>query len=85
MNHHPSHEGTAAVTCREAAAWTSAYLDARLQGSCQVRMTVHVAACAACRAYVEQIRLVREALKGLPYMAPSPELRLSLRGRFVQR
>lgn len=85
MNHHPSHEGTAAVICREAAAWTSAYLDARLQGSCQARMTVHVAACAACRAYVEQIRLVREALKGLPYMAPSPELRLSLRGRFVQR
>jgi len=85
MNHQLSHEGTAAVTCREVAAWTSTYLDARLQDSCQVRMTGHVAACAACRAYVDQIRFVRETLKGLPYMAPSPELRLFLRQRFAER
>ncbi|WHZ24810.1 MAG: hypothetical protein OJF47_003922 [Nitrospira sp.] len=85
MNHHPSHEGTAALTCREAAAWTSVYLDACLHDSGQARMTVHVAACAACRAYVEQIRLVREALKGLPYTMPSSELRLFVQQRFAER
>ncbi|MBX3235707.1 MAG: hypothetical protein KF814_06110 [Nitrospiraceae bacterium] len=54
------------ITCREVAAWTSTYIDAHLHEPAKVRMALHLAACAGCRTYVEQIAAVRDALRKLP-------------------
>jgi len=85
MNHRPPLEDTMSVTCREVAACASEYLEEHLPDRSKVRMARHLAACAACVTYVEQIRLVRETLKHLPGSVPSFELRRSLQGRFARR
>ena len=84
MNRDPSQEATGALTCWEVAESTSVYLDAQFDESSHARLARHMAVCAGCRAYVEQIRLVREALKGLPHLVPSPERCLFLRQRFAE-
>ena len=44
----------------------SAYLDGRVLHDARTRMDAHLASCAGCRAYVNQIEIVRKTLKWLP-------------------
>lgn len=74
------------ITCREVAEWTFAYLDAHQDDAHKVRMALHLAACAGCEAYVNQIASVRDTLGRLPGPILDPARRDRLRQQFsVQR
>lgn len=73
------------ITCREVAEWASAYLDAHADDATQVRMALHLAACAGCEAYVTQLATVRDLLGRLPGPAVEPTLRGRLRQAFSAR
>ncbi|MBA5868688.1 MAG: anti-sigma factor [Nitrospira sp. CR2.1] len=70
------------ITCREVAEWTSAYLDAHQDDLHKVRMALHLAVCAGCRAYVHQIASVRDTLGRLPGPTVDPVRRDRLRQAF---
>lgn len=55
-----------AMTCREVVECATLYLEESMQHSAKVSMNVHLAGCAGCRTYVDQIASVRAALKCLP-------------------
>ncbi len=76
----PAEQPVPDITCRDVAAWTSAYLDAHADDATQVRMALHLAACAGCEAYVSQIAAVRDLLDRLP----GPAVELTLRDRLRQ-
>ncbi len=73
------------ITCREVAEWTSAYLDEHLHDSAKVRMALHLATCAGCHTYVNQIDSVKKALGSLPVQVPEPAQRDRLRQAFTAR
>ena len=85
MNDHPSPWTHSGLTCRELAERASQYLDHRLPLSIKVRVVLHLALCAGCRAYVKQISLVSSALRNLPKRYPSPINCLRLRQQFAVR
>jgi len=70
------------ITCREVVEWASAYLDAHADDATQIRMALHLAACAGCEAYVTQLATVRDLLGRLPGPAVEPTLRDRLRQAF---
>ncbi len=72
MEHDSAEQLEAEITCREVVGWTSAYIDQHLDDAMNVRMALHLAACAGCEAYVRQIASVRDLLPLLP-RAPSPQ------------
>ena len=78
----PAQPSVPDITCREVAEWASAYLDAHADDARQVRMALHLAACAGCEAYVTQIVAVRDLLGRLPGPAVEPTLRDRLRQAF---
>ncbi|MCS6286692.1 MAG: hypothetical protein RL768_1217 [Nitrospirota bacterium] len=78
----PAQPSVPDITCREVAEWASAYLDAHADDATQVRMALHLAACAGCEAYVSQIAAVRDLLGRLPGPAVEPTLRDRLRQAF---
>jgi predicted anti-sigma-YlaC factor YlaD len=55
-----------AITCREVVECTTTYLDDHVRDAIRAGVESHLASCAGCRAYVDQIASVREALKVLP-------------------
>lgn len=57
---------TRAMTCREVVECTTTYLEGYLQVATRATMDSHLATCTGCRAYVDQIASVREALRLLP-------------------
>ena len=79
MKNHAS-EG---LTCWDVTGRASEYLDDRLPVLAKVRVDLHLASCAHCRAYVKQIDLVSSALRSLPKLYPSPVNRLRLRQQFA--
>ena len=81
----PAEQSVPDITCREVAEWTSAYLDAHADDATQVRMALHLAACAGCDAYVLQMATVRDLLGRLPGTAVEPVLRDRLRQAFSAR
>lgn len=83
MKDHPSQWIASGLTCRDVGERTTDYLDERLPPLSQVRIALHVASCAHCRAYLKQIALVRHTLPLLPRPAPSPINRLRLRQQFA--
>ena len=85
MNDHPSQWIPSGLTCRDVTDRASEYLDDRLPILTKVRVGLHLASCAHCRAYVKQIDLVSSALRSLPKLYPSPLNRLRLRQRFAAR
>lgn len=85
MTQDPSETAAAEITCREVAAWTSEYLDAHLHEPAKVRMALHLASCAGCRAYVEQIAAVRDVVGSLPKDGPDIERLEQLRRAFAAR
>lgn len=54
------------ITCQEVVEWASAYIDEHLDDPFKVRMALHLATCAGCKAYVAQIASVRDVLGLLP-------------------
>jgi predicted anti-sigma-YlaC factor YlaD len=70
------------ITCREVAEWTSAYLEANADNPAKTRIALHLAACAGCEAYVQQIASVRRLLGMLSAPAPEPAQKDRLRQAF---
>ena len=85
MKDHPSQWIHSGLTCRDLTDRASEYLDDRLPILTKVRVGLHLASCAHCRAYMEQIDLVSSALRSLPKLYPSPLNRLCLSERFAAR
>ena len=83
MKDHPSQWIHGGLTCRDLTNRVSEYLDDRLSILTKVRVGLHLASCAHCRAYVKQIDLVCSALRNLPKLYPSPVNRLRLRQQFA--
>ena len=83
MKDHPSQWIHSGLTCRDVTDRASEYLDDRLPILTKVRVGLHLASCAHCRAYMKQIDLVSSALRSLPKLYPSPLNRLRLRQRFA--
>ncbi|HKY70706.1 MAG TPA: zf-HC2 domain-containing protein [Nitrospira sp.] len=84
MTHQPS-EPMSDITCEQVAAWASAYLEHQLPDEENVRIVLHLAACAGCDAYVKQIASIRRVLAQLPKTAPDPRRRHRLRHAFSSR
>jgi predicted anti-sigma-YlaC factor YlaD len=82
MKDYPAHWMTSGLTCHDVTDRTSEYLDDRLPIMTKVRVCLHLASCADCRAYVKQIELVRDAVSMLPKRLPWPIVRLRLRQHF---
>lgn len=77
-------EGTArAITCREVVECTTTYLEDSLQQTTKANMDFHLASCAGCRAYIDQIASVREALKSLPGPVMASAQRQQLRRAYA--
>ena len=85
MKDHPSQWIPSGLTCRDVTDRASEYLDDRLPILTKVRVRLHLASCAHCRAYMKQIDLVSSALRSLPMLYPSPLNRLCLSKRFAAR
>ena len=60
------------ITCREVVEWTSAYLDEHVGEDRKQQIAMHLAACAGCGAYVDQIAAVRHLVRLLPPAVDSP-------------
>lgn len=69
-------------TCHEITHQTGTYLDDRIPRPTQVRMTLHLASCDHCRAYVKQVGFVQQTLALLPKLNPTPINQSLLRRRF---
>lgn len=82
MKDHPSQWIGSGLTCQDVTERTSELLDEHLPVIRKVRMSLHLAACADCRAYVRQVALIQDAVSRLPRHLPSPILRIHLRQRF---
>lgn len=85
MKDHPFQWIHSGLTCRDVTDRTSKYLDDCLPILTKVRVGLHLASCAHCRAYMKQIDLVSSTLRSLPKLYPSPLNRLRLRERFTAR
>ena len=84
MKDHPSQWIVSGLTCREVTDRTSDYLDERLPIVTKIRVALHLASCADCRTYVQQIALVRDAPALLLKPRLSPINRLRLRQHFAR-
>jgi predicted anti-sigma-YlaC factor YlaD len=85
MKDHPSQWIRSGLTCRDVTDRASEYLDDRFPILTKVRVGLHLASCAHCRAYMRQIDLVSSALRSLSKLSPSPLNRLRLREQFAAR
>lgn len=85
MTDYPSRSIDSALTCREIANGVTDFLEGRLSTGINMQVSDHLASCTGCRAYVEQIALVRETLAHVPPQPPSTMTRLRLREQFVAR
>lgn len=85
MAENPTEQTVSEITCREVAEWTSAYLDAHVDDATNIRMALHLAACAGCETYVTQIASVRDMLGLLPGADTEPAQRDRLRQAFSAR
>lgn len=68
--------------CREVSNQANDYLDERLPIPTQIRITLHLAACDHCRAYVKQVGFVQQTLALLPKLNSAPINQSLLRRRF---
>ncbi|MBY0248193.1 MAG: hypothetical protein BVN28_10255 [Nitrospira sp. ST-bin4] len=85
MTENNTDEPTSEITCREVAEWTSAYLDAHAGEDRNLLISLHLAGCAGCEAYVKQIACVRDLVGSLPETAMIPTLSDTLRQALAAR
>jgi hypothetical protein len=84
MKDHPSQWIASGLTCREVAERASEYLDDASPLLIKISVGLHVASCAHCRVYVNQIILMRDTAALLPKGTPSTINRLRLRRHFAR-
>ena len=70
------------MPCRELVELITEYLEDRLSPVDRARFEAHLAACEACRAFLEQFRQTIRALGRLPEESLSPEARSALLAAF---
>ena len=70
------------MPCRELAELVTEYLEDRLSPVDRARFEAHLAACDACRAFLDQFRQTIRALGRLPEESLSPEARAALLAAF---
>ncbi|HEX6164305.1 MAG TPA: zf-HC2 domain-containing protein [Vicinamibacterales bacterium] len=70
------------LPCRELVELVTDYLDDRLSPADRARFEAHLAACEACRAYLEQFRQTLRALGRLPEESLSEDAQKTLRNAF---
>jgi hypothetical protein len=81
-------EGSAIVpeiTCQEVVQWASAYLDEHVSDERKRHIVLHLAICAGCETYIQQIATVRDAVRLLPKAEEQPSELHRLRQAFVAR
>jgi predicted anti-sigma-YlaC factor YlaD len=60
------------ITCQEVVRWTSAYLDEHAGDERNLQIALHLAVCAGCQNYVDQIASVRNLAGLLPKAFEKP-------------
>jgi anti-sigma factor RsiW len=70
------------MPCRELVELVTDYLENRLSPADRTRFEQHLAACDACRAYMEQFRQTIDTLGKLPEELLAPEVRKTLLDAF---
>lgn len=83
MKDHPSQWIQSGLSCRDVTERVSEYMDDRLPILTKVRVSLHLASCANCRAYRSQMVLICATAALLPKRSPSPIQRLQLRRQFA--
>lgn len=73
------------ITCQEVAQWASAYLAAHVGDERKRQIVLHLAICAGCETYVEQIATVRDMIRLLPQIEDVSADIVRLRQAFVER
>lgn len=73
------------ITCQEVTQWASAYLDDHVGDERKRQIVLHLAICAGCETYVEQIATVRDVVKLLLKADEKPSDFHRLQGAFVAR
>ena len=76
------HRDLPELPCRELVELVTEYLEERLSPDDRARFDAHLAACEACRAFLEQFRRTIRALGRLPEEALSVEARATLLAAF---
>lgn len=61
-----------ALTCQEVARQATEFIESRLPADACAAIERHLQSCAACRTYVDQLKLVRDSLRKLPD-PPTPD------------
>lgn len=84
MKDHPSQWIRSGLSCRDVTERASEYRDDRLPILTKVRVGLHLASCANCRAYLRHMILICEMAAQLPKRYPSPIQRLQLRRKFAE-
>lgn len=70
------------LTCRELTEVITDYLEGRMSFMDRLRFRAHIGMCAACRAYLHQMRQTVRTLGKLPPEAIPPQVRDQLLARF---
>jgi anti-sigma factor RsiW len=70
------------MACRELVELVTEYLEERLSPEDRARFEAHLAACEACRAFLDQFRQTIRALGRLPEESLSPAARAALLAAF---
>lgn len=73
------------LTCKDATAAVTDYLERRMDFTRWVRFQMHLGLCPGCRVYVRQMKLTIRTMRGLPTEPPSPAVREDLLRRFRER
>jgi predicted anti-sigma-YlaC factor YlaD len=85
MKDHPSQWVASGLTCRQVTAQATLYLEDRSPLFTTIRIGLHLASCADCRAYMKQMALVTETMASLPMCEPSQINRMRLRQQYAAR
>lgn len=73
------------ITCQEIVQWVSAYLDDKVGDDRKRHIAVHLAICAGCETYVNQIATVRDLVGVLPRTVEQPSDLHRLRQAFTAK
>ena len=60
------------ISCQEIVQWASVYLDEHVEDERRRQIAVHLAICAGCEAYMQQIATVRDVMALLPKAVEAP-------------
>jgi predicted anti-sigma-YlaC factor YlaD len=71
------------ITCQEVVQWASAYLDEHVSDERKRHIVLHLAICAGCETYINQIATVRDAMQLLPKAEEQPSELHRLRQVFM--